>query len=156
LDSNTGERLRRIRDHIAPNEDFCFTYGDGLSDVNIKELIEFHSNHKKLVSMTVIRPLSRYGSVELKGNSVTQFQEKPESQSFVNGGFFILNEQVFSLICPENPSWENDLLPLLVRQSEVHAYKHLGFWQSMDTLRDKNLLEQMWNSGNPPWKSWND
>jgi glucose-1-phosphate cytidylyltransferase len=157
LDSNTGERLRRIKQYLDPDEDFFFTYGDGLSDVNIDQVLQFHQEHQQLVTMTVVNPLSRYGAVEMDGNIVSVFQEKPQNtDSFVNGGFFVVNGQVFKHIEKENSSWENDVLPVLVKSKQVYAFKHLGFWHSMDTLRDKNSLEGMWSTGSPAWKTWTD
>ena len=153
----TGGRLKLIKSYVEHEDSFCFTYGDGLSDVNIEEVLQFHQKHEQLVTMTVVNPLSRYGAVEMDGDVVSVFQEKPQTtDSFVNGGFFIVNGQVFKHFEKVNSSWENDVLPVLVRSKQVYAFKHLGFWHSMDTLRDKNSLERMWKAGSPAWKTWTD
>lgn len=153
--SETGERLRRIREHIPNSESFCFTYGDGLSDVNISELINFHHESKKLVTMTAVAPISRYGAIELEESAVKGFVEKPENANgLINGGFFVVNSGIFDLISPENESWEKNILPKLATLNQLAAFKHGGYWQAMDTLRDKNQLEALWGTEKPPWKNW--
>ncbi|MBV8801994.1 MAG: glucose-1-phosphate cytidylyltransferase [Gammaproteobacteria bacterium] len=150
----TGGRLKRIKDYIGSN-DFCFTYGDGLSDVNISALINFHKNTKKLVTLTAIQPPGRFGAMDINGNQVLKFKEKPDGDgSWINGGFFILSPKVMDYIENDATTWERSPMERLVQEEQVAAFFHHGFWQSMDTLRDKYLLESLWQSGNAPWKIW--
>ncbi len=151
----TGGRLKRIGDYVASEKRFCFTYGDGLSDVNISELINFHDQHGKLATVTAVRPPGRYGALERKGTDVIGFSEKPRGDGgMINGGFFVLSPACLDLIEGDQTSWEGSPLAQLVHQGQLAAYEHNGFWQPMDTLRDKNQLESLWESGSAPWKSW--
>jgi len=154
-ESMTGGRLLRVREHIKKNEDFCFTYGDGLSNVNISDLIKFHKSNNKLATMTVVRPPGRYGAAILNEDIVESFQEKPDGDgSWINGGFFVVNERAIDLIKDESVSWEDEPLRLLSKKGELCAYKHHDFWQAMDTLREKNMLNKLWEEENTPWKVW--
>ena len=154
--SQTGGRLKRVRQYLG-EDDFCMTYGDGLSSVDISSQIKFHKSHGKLATMTTVRPPGRFGVVEVAGTSVSTFDEKPSVEgSWINGGFFILNPKVMDLIEGDSTIWEAFPLKSLVKNSQLEAFTHLGFWQPMDTLRDKILLEEMWASGRAPWKNWSD
>ena len=151
--TNTGGRLLRIKDYIS--ETFCMTYGDGLANIDLKKLINFHHSHGKLASLTAIQPIGRWGSLELEDNSVKSFKEKPKGDgSWINGGFFVLEPDVFNLIEGDNCIWEEKPLNSLSNSSQLMAFKHNDFWRPMDTLRDKNYLEGLWRDGNPPWKLW--
>ena len=154
--SMTGGRLRRVRRYIENEEAFCFTYGDGVSDVNITRLIEFHKKHGKLATITATRPPGRYGALNLNDlNGVESFQEKPDGDgSWINGGFFVLSPQVIDRIADDGTSWEGEPLTSLARDDELVAFKHYGFWQPMDTIREKRLLENLWKSESAPWKVW--
>ena len=153
-DTMTGGRLKRVK-HFLKNEDaFCFTYGDGISDINIKSLIDFHSSHNKLATITGVVPPGRYGAIVGDGDAVKSFEEKPQGDgAIINGGFFVLSPSVIDLIDGDETSWELEPLLKLVEDENLMVYKHDGFWQPMDTLRDKNYLEELWAT-NPPWKSW--
>ncbi|MEM5427386.1 glucose-1-phosphate cytidylyltransferase [Cupriavidus oxalaticus] len=149
----TGGRLKRVRDYIG-DETFCFTYGDGVTNLDIGALIEFHRDHGKLATVTAIQPPGRYGALNLNGAAVSNFQEKPAGDgAWINGGFFVLEPKVFDYIESDRTSWESTPLQWLAGEGELMAYQHSGFWQAMDTLRDKNHLEDLWAS-NPPWKVW--
>ena len=153
-DTLTGGRLRRVRGHIG-QETFCFTYGDGLADINIRELVDFHKKHGKPATVTAILPPGRYGALNLDGVQVKSFQEKPAGDhSWINGGFFVLEPTVIDRIDNDMTSWEGEPLAELAADAELMAFYHRGFWQAMDTLRDKNQLEELWARGNPPWKVW--
>tara|TARA_B100000683_G_scaffold259191_1_gene282695 strand:- start:280 stop:834 length:555 start_codon:yes stop_codon:yes gene_type:complete len=149
----TGGRLKRVQDYVAEEEEFCFTYGDGVADVDIGKLINFHKSHGKHATITAVAPPSRYGALELVGNKVESFKEKPEG-GLINGGFFVLSPKVFDLISGDMTSWENGPLSKLAKTDQLRAFRHAGFWQPMDTLREKNLLQDLWTSGNAPWKTW--
>lgn len=150
--TETGGRLKRVRNYVQGEHSFCFTYGDGLSDINIKNLIDFHYQHKKKATITAVRPPGRYGALQVRGNSVTGFMEKPKGDGgYINGGFFVLKPECLELIDGDNTVWEKTPLDCLSQQGELMAYHHDGFWQPMDTLREKLLLEQLWDSGEPPW-----
>jgi glucose-1-phosphate cytidylyltransferase len=152
-DTMTGGRLKRVRDYIG-DETFCFTYGDGVSDVDISEAISFHRNHNKLATVTAIQPPGRYGALNIDHDAVCNFQEKPAGDgSWINGGFFVLQPEVLDYIEGDNTSWEQRPLQQLAAEGQLMAYEHHGFWQAMDTLRDKNRLEELWDT-NPPWKIW--
>lgn len=152
--SMTGGRLKRVKDYID-NEPFCFTYGDGVADINIGASIDFHRSHGKKATVTAIQPPGRYGALNINKSSVTSFQEKPDGDgAWINGGFFILEPSVLDLIEGDETSWESAPLMKLAAEQELQAYHHKGFWQAMDTLRDKNHLEELWNGANPPWKVW--
>lgn len=150
----TGGRLRRVRQHLG-DQPFCFTYGDGVADIDIHALVDFHCAHGKAATVTAIQPPGRYGALNLEGNAVRSFQEKPAGDgAWINGGFFVLNPSVIDLISGDQISWEGDPLMQLARDDKLMAYPHAGFWQAMDTLRDKNQLEEIWQSGRAPWKCW--
>lgn len=150
----TGGRLRRVRQHLG-DQPFCFTYGDGVADIDIRALVDFHRAHGKAATVTAIQPPGRYGALNLEGNAVRSFQEKPAGDgAWINGGFFVLNPSVIDLISGDQISWEGDPLMQLARDDKLMAYPHAGFWQAMDTLRDKNQLEEIWQSGRAPWKCW--
>lgn len=155
--SLTGERLKRVKHHLCDDKDFCFTYGDGVSNVNITESIAFHRKHNKLATLTAVAPKSRYGALTFSENYIDDFSEKPENmEGLVNGGFFVVSFDALSYIDGDNVSWEGTVLPRLARERQLIAYKHEGFWQSMDTLRDKEYLQSLWDIGNAPWKNWLD
>ncbi len=152
----TGGRLKRVRDYID-NETFCLSYGDGVSDVDIKQLIEFHKKEKCLATLTAVQPPGRYGAISLKKdqNKILSFREKPKGDgAWINGGFFVLECAIMDYISSDTTAWEQEPLHNIASDGLLGAYKHYGFWQSMDTLRDKHVLEDLWNSGNPPWKIW--
>ena len=150
----TGGRLKRVADHINDN-DFCFTYGDGLSDVNITSLIEFHKNHGKLATVTAVLPPGRYGALNMDGKKVVSFMEKPLGDgNKINGGYFVLSPKCLDLIENDTTKWENKPIEELTNNGQLMAYAHKGFWQPMDTLREKIILEELWASGNAPWKIW--
>jgi len=150
----TGGRLKRVEEHID-DEPFCFTYGDGLADINIGKLIDFHKGHGKKATITAIQPPGRYGALNLDSSTVTNFQEKPAGDgAWINGGFFVLDPSVLNHITSDQSSWESTPLINLIDENELQAFQHQGFWQAMDTLRDKNHLEELWANGNPPWKVW--
>ena len=149
----TGGRLKRVRDYVG-EDTFCFTYGDGVTNLDIGALLKFHKDHGKLATVTAIQPPGRYGALNLNGVSVSNFQEKPAGDgAWINGGFFVLESKVFDYIENDRTSWESTPLQRLAHEGELMAYQHNGFWQAMDTLRDKNNLEDMWES-NPLWKVW--
>lgn len=152
--TGTGGRLLRVKDYIG-NDDFCFTYGDGVADLDISSLISFHHEHGKLATVTAVQPPGRYGALDINGNSVQGFQEKPLGDgSWINGGFFVLSPKVFDLIEGDDSTWEFEPMRQLAAQGELMSYLHRGFWQPMDTLRDKTLLETRWKSGKAEWKVW--
>ena len=153
----TGGRLKRVKDYIG-DETFCFTYGDGLCDVDIKKVIDFHESERSngvLATLVAIMPYGRYGALDLDGNVVKRFAEKPEQDvNYVNGGFFVLEPSVIDYIDNDATSWELQPIEKMSLEGRVRAYKHHGFWAAMDTLRDKRNLEELWNSGQAPWKKW--
>lgn len=154
-DSMTGGRLKRVSDYLKKDEDFCFTYGDGVSDVNISELIKFHRSHGKEATLTATYPPGRYGALEIQNDQVTLFHEKPEGDGkLINAGFFILNKSVISRIENDNTTWEQEPLKTLALDNQLMAYKHLGFWQPMDKLSDKKNLEELWINNKALWKIW--
>ncbi len=152
----TGGRLKRVQNFINKDEAFCFTYGDGLADINITDLIAFHNQHGKLASVTATKPPGRYGVIKFgRDDSVKAFQEKPDGDgSWINGGFFVLHPDVINRIGSDNSIWENEVLSKLAEEGQLEAFKHFGFWQPMDTLREKNMLNDLWNTGKAPWKIW--
>ena len=153
--SNTGERIKKIKDYI--DGDFCLTYGDGLTSANIKEVIKFHKSNKKLATVLAVKPPGRFGAINIKGKIVNTFLEKPSGDGgWINGGFFVLNKKVFSYLNSNNCIWERQPLEKIVKAKQLLAYKFSGFWHAMDTVRDKNYLENLWASNNAPWKTWND
>ena len=154
-DSMTGGRLKRVEKYLDDDEPFCMTYGDGLSNINIKELIEFHQNKGLKATLTAAIPPSRFGALTLKDGKVKTFEEKPISgQGKVNGGFFVLSKEVISLINDDQTIWEREPLEKLANEGELGAFDYDGFWQPMDTLRDKKYLQALWDSGDAPWKVW--
>lgn len=153
--SMTGGRLRRIANFLSDDSDFCFTYGDGVSDIDIAALIDFHRSHGKWATITAVRPPGRYGALELRGSEVITFEEKPNGEGgLINGGFFVLSPRCIELIGGDQTTWEDGPLKRLVEMEQLMAFEHHGFWQPMDTLREKNVLEGLWNSGRAPWKKW--
>lgn len=154
-DTLTGGRLKNVGLFLKDSSAFCFTYGDGLSNVNIRESIEYHKSHGKLVTITSVLPPGRYGALDQDGNQVTGFVEKPRGDGGrINGGFFVLSTGALEYISGSKSSWEADTLPIIAKMHEVMAYEHNGFWQPMDTLRDKNYLEDLWVSNKAEWKIW--
>jgi glucose-1-phosphate cytidylyltransferase len=154
-ESQTGGRLKRVKSYLTNEDSFCFTYGDGVSDVDISASILFHKKHKKLVTVTAVQPPGRYGAIISEGNNVTGFYEKPKGDGgYINGGFFILSPRAIDYIENDNTSWESEPLSKLAQEGQVQAFEHHGFWQPMDTLRDKNLLESLWVNNNAKWKIW--
>jgi len=154
--TQTGGRLKRIKPFIEEQESFCFTYGDGLADVNISKLIAFHKSHGKLATVTAVQPPGRYGALNISDKSlVTSFSEKPRGDGgSINGGFFVISPKTIDYIEGDSTPWEQKPLEKLANESQLHAYFHDGFWQPMDTLREKNMLEELWQQGSAPWKSW--
>lgn len=153
-ETGTGGRLKRVKSYLG-NEPFCFTYGDGVSDINISDLISFHKKHKKYATITAVQPPGRYGYMEITSEKVNKFIEKPHGDGgWINGGFFILESKALDYIKNDEANWEREPLENLAKDSQLVAYKHIKFWQAMDTLRDKNLLENLWESGKAPWKVW--
>lgn len=151
----TGGRLKRVADYVKDEEAFCFTYGDGVSDVDITKLIAFHRDNKVKATLTAVLPPGRFGALDIDGTKIRSFKEKPKGDgAMINGGFFVLSPDVISLIQDDTTIWERAPLETLANQGELAAYQHTGFWQPMDTLRDKTLLEELWASGQAPWKSW--
>lgn len=152
--SMTGGRLKRVS-HYLGDEDFCFTYGDGVADVNITELIDFHKKTEKLATLTTILPPGRFGILNFEGNAVRSFQEKPQGDgAWINGGFFVMSPRVLNYIDDDNTTWEREPLERLAKEGQLSAFFHKGFWQPMDTLRDKHYLESLWQNGKAPWKTW--
>ena len=150
----TGGRLKRVKDYVG-DDDFCFTYGDGVSDVNIQSLIEFHQSNKRLVTLTATQPPGRFGTLDIEKNKIIRFEEKPESGAgWINGGYFVMSPKVLDLITDDETVWEQEPLEHLVKEGQVSSFIHNGFWQSMGTLRDKNYLDGLWKDGKAPWKIW--
>lgn len=151
----TGGRIARIRHHLNPNESFCLTYGDGLSDVDISALIKFHKNEKRLVTVTAVQPPGRFGALVTEGTGVKIFAEKPYGDgATINGGYFVVEPSAIDTISDDNTAWEGAPLENLATDGQLSAFRHNGFWHPMDTLRDKKYLEELWASGNAPWKRW--
>lgn len=154
-DTQTGGRLRRVAPHLAGDGAFCMTYGDGVSDIDIRRLIAFHQGHGKQATVTAVIPPGRFGALDREGDQVRAFTEKPPGDGItINGGFFVLSPRVIDRIAGDATVWEAEPLQSLARDGELMAYDHRGFWQPMDTLRDRDTLERLWASGKPPWKSW--
>ena len=150
----TGGRLKRVSDFLD-GEDFCFTYGDGLANIDISQLIKFHSSKNRLATVTAVRPPGRFGSLEISENKVNKFIEKPQGDGgWINAGFFVLSPKVIDYIKDDQTIWEQEPLMQLAAEDQLSAYEHDGFWRPMDTLRDKNSLEELWVSGHAPWKIW--
>jgi glucose-1-phosphate cytidylyltransferase len=154
-DTMTGGRLKRVADYLEGEEAFCFTYGDGVADVDVAASIAFHQAHGKLATITAVQPPGRYGALELDGTEVRAFTEKPRGDGgLINGGFFVLSPRCIDRIAGDDTSWEAEPLTGLAADGELMAFAHTGFWQPMDTLREKTLLENLWDSGRAPWKVW--
>jgi len=151
----TGGRIKRIKDYLEEGEDFCLTYGDGLANINIGDLIKFHKRHGKMVTLSAIYPPARFGSLELKDAQVTSFYEKPKGDgAFINGGFFVVNFKAIDYIKGDSTIWEQEPLNKLATDGELMSHKHEDFWHPMDTLRDKNYLNDLWEKDIAPWKIW--
>jgi glucose-1-phosphate cytidylyltransferase len=154
-DTMTGGRLQRVKEYLSPGEPFCFTYGDGVADIDITAEIAFHKAHGALATVAAVQPPGRYGALMRDGEMVRGFQEKPQGDGgWINGGFFVLQPEVINLIADDSTSWELDPMTTLSTEKQLMAYEHRGFWQPMDTLREKNMLEDMWQSDQAPWKKW--
>jgi len=154
--TNTGGRLGRVRDLVAGDEAFCFTYGDGVSNIDVAAEVAFHKAHGKWATVAAVQPPGRYGALQIEdGGAVSGFAEKPAGDGgFINGGFFVLSPQVLPLIEGDETSWEGDVMPIIAERRELMCFEHTGFWQPMDTLREKNALEAQWSDGSAPWKVW--
>lgn len=154
-DTLTGGRLKRVADYLDGEDEFCMTYGDGLSDVDISATIAYHRRHGRLATVTAVKPPGRFGALELADDKVTGFMEKPVGdQGLINGGFFVLDPRCLDLIDGDDTRWEDQPLIRLAAEDQLRAYEHHGFWQPMDTVRERNLLEGLWASGSVPWKTW--
>jgi glucose-1-phosphate cytidylyltransferase len=154
LATNTGGRIKRLAPYVN-NQTFMLTWGDGVSDIDLHDLLAFHRSHGKLATLTAVRPTARFGHLELAGNQVVEFSEKNQTrEGWINGAFFVLEPQVFDYIADDETAWEREPLERLAREGQLIAYCHTSFWQCMDTLRDKRLLEELWASGKAPWKTW--
>jgi glucose-1-phosphate cytidylyltransferase len=154
--SMTGGRLFHLKKYLQGEDTFMLTYGDGLCDVNIAKLLEFHKSHKKIATVTAVRPPARFGALEIKDNKVIDFHEKPQvGEGWINGGFFIFNKEIFNYLKDESTVLEKEPLEQLAAEGQLMAYEHEGFWHCMDTIRDRNTLEKMWSSNEAPWKVWN-
>ena len=154
LPTNTGGRIKRLKPYMG-NSTFMLTWGDGVSNVNLQELLKFHRSHGKAATVTAVRPPARYGRLEIEHNKVTRFDEKPlEGEAWINGAFFVLEPCVFDYIEGDSTQFEHEPLENLARDGELMAYQHHGFWQCMDTIREKTRLEHLWESGDAPWKVW--
>lgn len=156
LETQTGGRIKRLRERLA-DEAFFLTWGDGVSDVNLDHLLSFHRAHGRLATVTAVRPPARFGHMEFEGDMVASFSEKPQtSEGWINGAFFVIEPGVFDYIAGDDTQFEREPMEGLARDGQLAAFRHQSFWQCMDTLRDKKLLERLWNSGKAPWKSWED
>jgi len=154
-DTLTGGRLKRVAHYVQDEDAFCFTYGDGVADIDVSAQLAFHQQHGKLATITAVQPPGRYGALHLDGDSVRGFIEKPQGDGgWINGGFFVLSPRCIDLIASDDTPWESEPLMRLAALDQLRAYSHQGFWQPMDTLRDKNHLEALWDSGKAPWKIW--
>jgi len=154
-DSMTGGRLRRVAEYVKDEESFCFTYGDGVGDIDISASIAFHKQHGKSATLTATYPPGRFGALDIRQGQVLSFKEKPKGDgAMINGGFFVLNPEVLDYITDDSSVWEQEPLMNLAAENRLMAFEHQGFWQPMDTLRDKHHLEDLWTSGKAPWKTW--
>jgi glucose-1-phosphate cytidylyltransferase len=153
--SGTGGRMLAVRQYLRGEDEFCLSYGDGVTDLKVADTIAFHRNHGKLATVTAVQPKARFGSLVLDGTEVQDFREKAAGEGgWINGGFFVLSSQVLDYISSAETMWEQQPLTRLAAEGNLHAYFHRGFWQAMDTLRDKQYLEELWDSGKAPWKTW--
>lgn len=151
----TGGRLKRVKHFVQDDEAFCFTYGDGVADIDIAGSIAFHKAHGKLATMTAVQPPGRFGAIDIDGQRIVSFKEKPQGDgNWINGGYFVLSPKVIDYITDDSTIWEGDPMESLARSKQIDAFHHRGFWQPMDTLRDRVLLEDLWASGKAPWKKW--
>jgi glucose-1-phosphate cytidylyltransferase len=154
IDTNTGGRIKRLKSHLG-SETFMLTWGDGVSDVDLNGLLKFHRSHGKLATVTAVRPPARFGHLVFDGDQVKEFSEKPQtSEGWINGAFFVLEPKVLDYIDGDTTQWEKEPMERLAKDGELMAYRHTSFWQCMDTLRDKRLLQQLWDTGRAPWKTW--
>ncbi len=154
IHTNTGGRVKRLKDFMG-NETFMLTWGDGVSDIDLNKLLAFHRSHGKLATLTAVHPAARFGQLEIVGDQITEFSEQPQTkQGWINGAFFVLEPEVFDYIEGDDTAWDYGPMVQLANEGQLMAYKHEGFWQCMDTLREKNLLNELWDSGKAPWKSW--
>ena len=154
LNTMTGGRLKKVREYVK-DDTFCFTYGDGLSDVNISELIQFHTKKNTKATVTSVQPPGRFGTLDISKTKITNFKEKPAGDgNWINGGYFVLEPSIFDYLKDDTTVWERDPLEKLAEENQLSAFKHTGFWQPLDTLRDKNYLEELWDSDNAFWKNW--
>ncbi len=155
LYTQTGGRLKRLRGWLDENETFMFTYGDGVADLDVQALLKFHRSHGKLATVTTVRSPARFGRIGFEENQITEFHEKPEaSEGWINGGYFVLNSGVIDYIDGDETIWERDPVVQLAHDRQLLGYRHYGFWSCMDTLKEKNILEELWNSGKAPWRTW--
>jgi len=155
LTTSTGGRVKRLAEWLGDDDTFLLTYGDGVADIDVDALVRFHRSHGKLATVTIVRPPARFGGVTLEGDQVQRFTEKPQAgEGWINGGFFVLDRKVLDYIDGDGTIWEREPLERLAKDGELMAYQHSGFWQPMDTLREKQLLESLWRSGDAPWKVW--
>jgi len=155
LNTQTGGRLKRIKSYLDNEEDFCFTYGDGLSDVDIRAIIDFHRSEKGLATLTAVMQPGRFGAISLEKTKIVSFQEKPRGDGgWINGGFYVLSPKVIDYIDDDLTIWEKEPVERMARDGKMSAYLHPGFWQCMDTIRDKYILENLWDLGKAPWKVW--
>jgi glucose-1-phosphate cytidylyltransferase len=155
LETATGGRLKRVREYLDPDEPFCFTYGDGVADIDVTKLLAFHRAHGRLATITAVRPTARFGALALEDDRVKEFVEKPQSSAgWINGGFFVFEPGVLDYIEGDSISLEREPLENIARDEQLMAYRHEGFWQPMDTLREKRILDALWESGKAPWRSW--
>lgn len=155
LNTQTGGRLKKLKKWLENEETFMFTYGDGVADININALLEFHKSHGKLATVTTVRAPERFGRIAFEGDHVTAFYEKPETaEGWINGGYFVLSPEVIDYIDNDDTIWERSPMERLARDDQLLGYRHYGFWSCMDTLKEKNYLEGLWNSGKAPWKVW--
>ena len=154
LNTMTGGRLKRVKEYVD-GDTFCFTYGDGVSNINIQDLVRFHHNEKTLATVTAVQPPGRFGTLDIEGKKILKFNEKPLGDgNWINGGFFVLEPEIFDYLKDDTTVWEKEPLEKLAEEKQLSVYKNTGFWQPMDTVRDKNRLEDLWNSGQAPWKIW--
>ena len=154
LDTMTGGRLKKIKEYVQ-DDTFCFTYGDGVSDVNISDLIEYHKKQNTIATLTSVQLPGRFGTIDISENKITNFKEKPTGDgNWINVGYFVLEPSVFDYLKNDTTVWEREPLERLAKENQLSAFKHVGFWQPLDTLRDKNQLEELWSNGKAPWKTW--
>jgi len=155
LNTQTGGRLRRLRPWLKDEEEFMFTYGDGVADIDLNKLLAFHRDHGKLATVTTVKPPARFGRIGFEGDRIDEFYEKPEeAEGWINGGFFVLSPEAIDRIDGDDTPWERDPLLRLAAEKQMMGFRHFGFWSCMDTLREKTLLEELWAGGNAPWRTW--